>query len=151
MPDEQDQLRPSRRIVFHGLAALGVAAALAGCATDNTGGTTPAGSGGGGGSGTKAKPGVMLAKTSAVPVGGGLILTDQKVVLTQPTSGSFKAFTAVCTHQGFIVTSVSDDLIKCDHHGSEYNAKTGGVVQGPAPTALQAVPIAVKGGEIRTA
>ena len=31
--------RPTRRIVFHGLGALGVAVALAGCGSDNAGST----------------------------------------------------------------------------------------------------------------
>ncbi len=34
--------RPTRRILFHGLGALGVAVALAGCGSDNTGSTEPA-------------------------------------------------------------------------------------------------------------
>ncbi len=142
MPDE---FRPSRRIVFNGLAALGVAVALAGCGSD----TTSA-------SGSKSdasdlKAGTELAKTSEVPVGGGLILPDQKVVITQPTSGSFKAFTAVCTHQGFTVTSVEGDLIKCNHHGSAYSSKTGAVEQGPAPKSLAAIAVTVKGGMVVTA
>lgn len=154
MSDEQDEFRPSRRIVFHGLAALGVAVALAGCGSDNTGGTTSATSdtaGGSGSGGSGLKAGTNLVKTSDVPVGGGIILPDQKVVITQPTSGSFKAFTAVCTHQGFTVTSVEGDLIKCSHHGSEYNAKSGAVVQGPAPQPLASIPITVKGGAVLAA
>jgi Rieske Fe-S protein len=154
MPDANDEFRPSRRIVFNGLAALGVAVALAGCGSSNAGGTTSApdpsgGAAGNGGSGPKT--GTTLAKTSEVPVNGGLILPDQRVVITQETTGSFKAFSAVCTHQGFTVTSVEGDLIKCNHHGSEYNAKTGGVVQGPAPASLAPVAISVRNGAIVTA
>ncbi|MEP6814163.1 MAG: Rieske (2Fe-2S) protein [Marmoricola sp.] len=153
MDAEQDQFRPSRRIVFNGLAALGVAAALAGCGTDNTGGTTsaPASSGSSRGPTSGSKTVTELAKTSEVPVGGGLILPDQNVVITQPTAGSFKAFTARCTHQGFTVTSVEGGLIVCAHHGSAYNAKTGGVVQGPAQVGLSTIAIAVGAGAIVTA
>jgi nitrite reductase/ring-hydroxylating ferredoxin subunit len=152
-PDER--FRPSRRIVFNGLAALGAAVALAGCGSDNKGGTTSApnsdsGSSASGG-GSDVKAGTELAKTSEVPVNGGLILPDQKVVITQEAAGSFKAFSAVCTHQGFTVTSVEGDVIKCNHHGSQYNAKTGGVVNGPAKASLSPVPITVKGGAILTA
>ena len=142
--------RPTRRILFHGLGALGIAVALAGCGSDNTGSTEPAPdqSGGSGGSGGGPASGKTLTKTSDVPVGGGVILTDQKVVITQPTAGKFDAFSAVCTHQGFIVTSVEDGSIVCNHHGSQYDAKTGAVTQGPAPAGLQKVGITVKGGKI---
>jgi Rieske Fe-S protein len=143
--------RPTRRIVFHGLGALGVAVALAGCGSDNTGSTEPApdqSSGSDGGSGGGTASGKELAKTSAVPVGGGVILPDAKVVITQPTAGTFDAFSAVCTHQGLLVTSVEGGSIVCNHHGSTYDAKTGAVTQGPAPAGLQKVGIVVKGGKI---
>ncbi|MDQ6641083.1 MAG: Rieske (2Fe-2S) protein [Actinomycetota bacterium] len=142
MTDEHDEFRPSRRIVFNGLAALGVAAALAGCGSGNNKAGSPSAAGSG------AKGGTELARTSEVPVGGGLILPDQKIVITQPTSGSFKAFSAVCTHQGFTVTSVEGGHIKCNHHGSQYSAKTGAVEHGPASAPLSAVAVKVKDGMI---
>jgi Rieske Fe-S protein len=142
--------RPTRRIVFHGLGALGVAVALAGCGSDNTGSTEPAPdqSKSSGGSTGGAAPGKALTTTSEVPVGGGVILADQKVVITQPKAGQFDAFSAVCTHQGFLVTSVEGGTITCNHHGSQYDAKTGAVKAGPAPAGLQKVGIVVKGGKI---
>ena len=141
--------RPTRRIVFHGLGALGVAVALAGCGSDNTGSTDPAPDpSGGSGSADGAKAGKELATTADVPVEGGLILPDDKVVITQPTEGTFLAFSAVCTHQFFTVTSVEDDTIMCNHHGSQYDAKTGAVKQGPAQAGLQKVGIVVKGTKI---
>lgn len=130
-----------RRIVFSGLGALGVAAALAGCAgSDDDGGSKPA-----------VDAGAELATTSEVPVGGGIILTDQKLVITQPTEGTFKAFTAVCTHQGLLVTSVEDGTIMCANHGSSYSAESGEVEGGPAPSALASVEIDVQGDKILAA
>ena len=124
--------------------------ALAGCGSDNTGSTEPAPdqSGSDGGSDGGSTSGKTLAKTSEVPVGGGVILADAKVVITQPTAGEFEAFSAICTHQGFLVTSVEGGSIVCNHHGSTYDARTGAVTQGPAPAGLQKVGIVVKGGKI---
>ena len=131
------EVRANRRIVFHGLGALGVAAALAGCASDE------------GGDGEDAvESGAALTTTAEVPVGGGIVLTDKQVVVTQPTEGKFKAYTAVCTHQQLLVTSVEDGVIHCSNHGSEYDAATGDVTRGPAPSALAAVEITVKGDKI---
>lgn len=130
-----------RRIVFSGLGALGVAAALAGCAgSGDDSGSTPA-----------LDSGAELATTSEVPVGGGIILTEQKLVITQPTAGTFKAFTAVCTHQGLLVTSVEDGTIMCANHGSSYSATSGEVEGGPASSALAAVDIDVQGDRILAA
>lgn len=134
------EVRANRRIVFHGLGALGVAAALAGCAGDD-------GDGGGDG-GDQVESGAELTTTDQVPVGGGIVLTDQKVVVTQPTEGEFRAYTAVCTHQQLLVTSVEDGTIICSNHGSEYDAATGEVTGGPAPSALATVEIDVEGDKI---
>jgi Rieske Fe-S protein len=50
--------------------------------------------------------GAVVGSTSDVPEGGGTVFRDEKVVVTQPEPGDFKAFTAVCTHQGCLVDSV---------------------------------------------
>lgn len=141
MPD-QPCFQPTRRIVFHGLGAIGVAAVLAGC-------------GGGSGDDSADDPtpeaGAALATTSEVPIGGGIILTDEKIVITQPTEGDFKAFTAVCTHARNTVTSVEDGVIGCSFHGSAFSAETGEVENGPATSPLASVAIEVKGDQILAA
>jgi Rieske Fe-S protein len=81
-------------------------------------------------------------------VGGGTILGDQKIVITEPVSGTFKAFSAVCTHQGCTVGSVSGGTINCPCHGSKFSITDGSVVGGPAPSPLPAVSIAVQGTSI---
>jgi Rieske Fe-S protein len=73
---------------------------------------------------------------ATIPVGGGKVLTDQKVVVTQPTSGEFKAFSAVCTHQACLVSEVADGTINCACHGSRFDIATGAVKQGPATSPL---------------
>ena len=76
------------------------------------------------------------------------LATDAKVVVTQPTAGVFKAFTAVCTHQGCIVASVANGTINCPCHGSMYSVADGSVKGGPAPAPLAAVPVTVAGDTI---
>ena len=89
-----------------------------------------------------------LALASDVPVGGGKILADKKIVITQPRAGSFQAFTAVCTHQGCTVSSVSGGTVNCPCHGSKFSIANGSVVAGPAPSALAPVSIKVQGTSI---
>jgi len=138
----QQAHRPSRRIVFQGLGALGTAVALAGCGSDDDGA--------GGDETETPDAGTELATTSEVPVGGGLILKEEKVVITQPTEGEFKAFTAVCTHQKCIVAEVKE-TINCTCHNSMYSVEDGSVQGGPAPAPLAEVPIKEEGGKILTA
>ena len=93
----------------------------------------------------------MSAKTSEIPVGGGKVFDTQKVVVTQPTAGQFKAFTAVCTHQGCTVSTVKDGTINCPCHGSKYSIADGSVQGGPAPAPLAAKTVTVNGDEITVA
>ena len=87
----------------------------------------------------KAKPkGTVLGAASDIPVGGGAIYTAAKVVVTQPASGQYKAFSAVCTHVGCLVNKVTSGTIGCPCHGSEFKITNGAVVAGPAPSPLPA-------------
>ena len=95
--------------------------------------------------------GTELASTSEVPVGGGLVLADEKVVVTQPTEGEFKAFSAVCTHQGTTLDGVEDGSLHCPNHGSLFSPEDGSVVQGPAAKPLPEVEITVDGDKILAA
>ena len=156
-PSESGVAVSSRRTV---LACVGTACAavLAGCSTYNSNnggvaGSQPAPASSSApppteaGSGTAAGP-AALASTSDVPVGGGKILTDKKIVLTQPKSGEFHGFSAVCTHAGCTVGSVSDGTINCPCHGSRFSITNGSVVNGPAASPLPAVDIKVQGKSI---
>jgi len=89
-----------------------------------------------------------LTATSAIPVGGGKIFTAQTTVVTQPSAGEFKVFSAVCTHMGCIVNQIADGRIDCPCHGSEYSITDGAVLAGPAPKPLPAKPFKVTGDSI---
>ena len=86
---------------------------------------------------SKAPAGTTVA-ISEVTVGGGLVV-DEKYVVTQPTDGEFKAFSAICTHQGCPVGSVEDGVIVCPCHNSHFDITSGDPVSGPGPGAA-AVP-----------
>ena len=117
--------------------------------TPAAGGASTGGASTGGAAGGASTSGAaVLASTASVPVGGGKILTAQQIVITQPTAGSYKAFTAVCTHQGCIVSTVADGTIDCPCHGSKFSVKDGSVVNGPAPSPLASVAIKVEGTSI---
>jgi Rieske Fe-S protein len=91
-----------------------------------------------------------IATTSEVPVGGGVVLVDDEVVITQPTEGEFKAFTAICTHQGCTVGDVTD-TINCPCHGSMFSIEDGAPTGGPASSPLQEISISVDGDQISLA
>ena len=84
-------------------------------------------------------------------MGGCLVVPDAKVVVTQPTEGDFKAFTAVCTHQGCLVETSSDGEIPCPCHASRFSIEDGSPLSGPATAALAAVEITVDGDSITRA
>ncbi len=95
--------------------------------------------------------GTALGAVADVPVGGCAVFADQKVVVTQAAEGDFKAFSAVCTHQGCTVSSSTDGVIPCGCHGSQYSLEDGSVIQGPATAALSEVAITVEGDAITLA
>jgi Rieske Fe-S protein len=149
----------ARRRTLLACAGAVSAAVLAGCARYNSNSgigasqqsssSVPPAAGGGGSSGAASSAGpAVLAKTADVPVGGGTILADKKIVITEPKSGTFKAFTAVCTHQGCTVGSVSGGTINCPCHGSKFSITDGSVVNGPASSPLAPVSIEVQGSSI---
>lgn len=146
----------TRRAVIAGAAGVAAASILAACGDDSTDGSGSTGGGGaattGGAQATTAGGGSgALAKTSDIPLGGGKILTDKDVVITQPTSGTFKAFSATCTHQGCPLTDVSNGIINCNCHKSQFSAADGSVKQGPATKALTPKQIKVDGTSISLA
>jgi Rieske Fe-S protein len=150
--------------------------AVAGCATyDSNSGPAPASTGGAGSAGSgsaatgaagsaaapaesagddaqapaaAAPSGTVVGPASSVPVGGGTIFAEQSVVVTQPTAGTFKAFSAICTHQGCTVGSVSGGTINCPCHGSKFNIADGSVAKGPAQSPLPGKQVSAAGGQL---
>jgi Rieske Fe-S protein len=155
----QDSLA-TRRGVLAGVGLVGLAGAITACGASGsssspatgtnstpTTATVPQASGSSSASSGGAAASA-LASTSAIPVGAGKIFPAKLVVVTQPTAGEFKAFSAVCTHMGCTVNQIADGKIECPCHGSEYSIATGEVLRGPAPRPLPAKQIKVSGESI---
>lgn len=141
----------SRRSVLAGAGAAAAVVVLGGCAaydSSSGGNPPPEEPGSGGGDPAAAEP---FAQTSDIPVGSAAIFADKRVVVSQPQEGTFKAFTAVCTHQGCIVSDVNGPTIVCNCHGSSFNAADGSVAGGPAGRPLREVAITVDGTGIKLA
>lgn len=129
----------SRRAVVGGILGAGVGVPLlAACGSDDSKGSSAGASTASGTVGT----------TSEVPAGGGKIFSADKVVVTQPTKGDFKAFSAICTHQGCPVTQIEGQDIVCSCHGSKFSIKDGSVVNGPATKPLAALQVKVSGTDL---
>jgi len=127
----------TRRRVLAGGASVMALSAIAGCATYGGPQSHPAPTG----------P-VALGKTSDIPVGGGKVFPAVPVVVTQPEAGTFKCFTAVCTHEGCTVSNIEDGTIVCPCHGSRFKIADGSVAQGPAVNPLTPKRITVADGTI---
>lgn len=154
----------SRRTVLQGAAKVcGLALAapvLAACSSSKSSGAAPAGgatsqaaattaaSAPAAASSSSAGGGSSLADTSDIPVGGGKIFSDARIVVTQPAAGQYKAFSATCTHQGCTVGDITGGNIVCPCHGSRYSIKDGSVVNGPATQPLAAMTVNVQGTKI---
>jgi Rieske Fe-S protein len=144
---------PTRRAVLVGAGAVGATAVLAACGTDAStpAAPLPAGSANaptGGGSTGNGSTGTTLVAAKDVPSGGGVIKGDY--VITQPSEGTFKAFSKVCTHQGCDVSEVADAFIVCKCHNSRFSIEDGSVKGGPAGKPLDATEVKVDGDNVVT-
>ena len=162
-----------RRAAIVGVGAAGLAA-LAACASNSSG--VAAGAGGGTTAATTASTsspatspasssdsspasspsdsgaagGASLVALASVPVGGSVSAkgTDGKPILVaQPTAGTVVAFSAICTHMGCTVKPAGKEF-HCPCHGSVYDAMTGAVKHGPAPSPLASVQVHVANGQV---
>lgn len=163
-PAEEDASLSRRVLVTTGVVAVGaglvsVATAAIGrsvggtkttaaVAPSSTITTTTATSGGGSTSTTTGSTpkGTVIGAVADVPVGGSASFNapsngDPAIVL-QPSSDTFVAFDAVCPHEGCTVAyQPASQIIACPCHGSQFNATTGAVLQGPAQTGLTPIKV----------
>ncbi|WP_028660751.1 Rieske (2Fe-2S) protein [Nocardioides insulae] len=152
-----------RRRALAGAAGIGIGAPLlAACGGEESGSSSSGASSSAPASPSSSAPGSAgsagssgaaegLTSTSEIAVGGGTIFPDEKVVITQPEEGVFKAFDSTCTHQGCTVTDVENGVIVCPCHFSQFSVADGSVQDGPAEDPLPEVAITVTGDQISLA
>jgi nitrite reductase/ring-hydroxylating ferredoxin subunit len=146
----------SRRALLTALGATGAAASLAAC--DAPGPSTPPGDSADSprvpASGTSISasstptdaPQQVLTTTTAVPVGGGKIVSG--ILIVQPTAGQFVAYDARCPHRGAPLSPPKAGVVTCYEHHSTFRDTDGALLGGPARRGLRQVPIIVDGTTI---
>src|SRR5262245_6872160 len=110
----------ARRTVLSAAAGIPVAGVLAACGSDAPPEAPPIPA-----PPRVAPPVQTLGKASDIPVSGGVIFADKGVVVTQPSPGEYRAFSATCTHKGCLVAAVQNNIISCNCHNSKYSATDG--------------------------
>ena len=142
-----DRTTLGRRTFIGGAGAVAAGAALTACgASDDAGEARPAAAA----PTTTTPPGPdakVVAAVADVPVGGGVMLESERLVVTQPTEGEFRAFIAICSHQGCNISGVEDDRIICPCHGSRFDLD-GAPTEGPAKRPLKSRPVAARGSDL---
>lgn len=145
----------SRRALFAGAGAIGVAGVIAACGGDETptSGDNPNTGPTGDGQATPAEPapGAPFAKGADIPVGGGKAFGEHGVVITQPAAGEFVGFSNICTHKECLLADVSNGTINCGCHQSKFSIQDGSVKGGPAPQPLPKKDLKIDGDNISLA
>jgi nitrite reductase/ring-hydroxylating ferredoxin subunit len=147
-PVSSDRPDATRRSVVRGIGGLSCAAALTACGAGRETTPPPAPTSAPVAPAPPSTTAPALAATSDIPVGGGKVFPDFRLVVTRPSATDLKAFTAICTHDGCLLDSVADKTINCPCHGSRFAITDGAVVRGPAMRALTARTITVEGDSI---
>lgn len=139
---------PDRRSVLRGAAVVGVGGVAGFVVARNSDAAKELAAGAAANAYGAAAPAAAddpVAQLTDVPSGGGLVAGD--VVITRD-GDTVHAFSATCTHQGCVVSDVTDGEIHCPCHGSAFDATTGEVVAGPAIAPLPTVGVEVRDGAV---
>lgn len=94
---------------------------------------------------------VEVGKAEDFGPGSGKIVSvnDKPVIVVNGKAGGLKAFTAICTHLGCIVSwDARKNSIACPCHDGFFNPVTGAVVSGPPPKPLAQYEVIVKDGKV---
>ncbi|HYN95444.1 MAG TPA: Rieske 2Fe-2S domain-containing protein [Pilimelia sp.] len=94
-------------------------------------------------------PPQALTLATHVPLGGGVVVEQGKVLVVQPTPGVYKAFDARCPHNGVPVNPPdTTGVVTCPRHKAQFNGADGVILRGPAKRSLTGIPIKMAGAYI---
>jgi Rieske Fe-S protein len=146
-------IRPdaTRRALVTGICGAAGAAALTACGGEPGPAAPPAASSAPSVPASPADPGSSapsVVPVSEIPIDGGRVFPEYRLVVTRPAAGDLRAFTAICTHDRCTLATVAERTIQCACHGSRFAITDGAVVNGPAQRALTPRTIAVQGDSI---
>jgi Rieske Fe-S protein len=93
---------------------------------------------------------VLVGTTADIPAGTGKVVAfgNKPAVVTNTPQG-VRAFSAICTHLGCVVTF--NDMvgaIECPCHAGRFDPATGAVTSGPPPSPLPPLTVSVEGDQI---
>jgi Rieske Fe-S protein len=91
-----------------------------------------------------------LVTLADIPVGQAVSVNlpgGKPGIVSRTSQTGAACFSAICTHMGCTVKP-SGDKLDCPCHQSQFDAKSGQVLAGPAPAPLPKVAVKVVGGEV---
>jgi 3-phenylpropionate/trans-cinnamate dioxygenase ferredoxin component len=84
---------------------------------------------------------------------GAVFVGGLEIALARLDDGSWAAFDNTCTHEECPLADGDLDgtRITCYCHSSEFDVRTGEVLEGPADEPIAVYPVRVEGGELQVA
>ena len=74
---------------------------------------------------------------------------DKPVIVVNTKAGGLRAFSAICTHLGCIVSwNTRKGSIECPCHDGFFNPVTGAVISGPPPRQLARYEVVLRDGKV---
>ena len=93
---------------------------------------------------------VAAGSLQTIPPGSAkVVAVGSKPAIVVNTGDGVKAFSAICTHLGCIVTwDGPNKVISCPCHDGKFSPATGAVLSGPPPAPLPSLTVAVEDDQI---
>jgi nitrite reductase/ring-hydroxylating ferredoxin subunit len=87
------------------------------------------------------------------PALDGVVIEGREIALARLPDGSWVAFDDSCTHEECPLSQgdLEGERIVCYCHGSEFDLRTGEVLEGPAEDPLSIYSVRVEDGELEVA